>query len=106
MPDDIQKSISEVRFRSEGRTVAASLRTDGLDDYELDKTTLLSVRVKDGVTSEARALSSVEECPDADYIVTGKYSAWKGIVQAKLEPLRAIMTPLPAASPSALTTRG
>ena len=59
---------------------------------KLDETTLLSVRVKDGVTSEARALDSVDECPDADYIVTGKYSAWKGIVQAKLEPLRAIMT--------------
>jgi len=50
------------------------------------------VRVKDGVTSEARALSSLDEVPDADYIVTGKYSAWKNVVQAKLEPLRAIMT--------------
>jgi putative sterol carrier protein len=59
---------------------------------KLDRTCLLSVRVRDGVTSEARALASVDECPDADYIVTGKYSAWKGIVQAKLEPLRAIMT--------------
>jgi putative sterol carrier protein len=59
---------------------------------KLDETALLTVRVKDGVTSEARALSSLDECPDADYIVTGKYSAWKGVVQAKLEPLRAIMT--------------
>lgn len=59
---------------------------------KLDESALLSVRVKDGVTSEARALSSVEECPDVDYIVTGKYSVWKNIVQAKQEPLRAIMT--------------
>ncbi len=59
---------------------------------KLDETALLSVRVKDGVTSEARALSSLDECPDADYIVTGKYSVWKNIVQAKQEPLRAIMT--------------
>ena len=59
---------------------------------KLDETALLSVRVKDGVTSEARALSSLEECPDADYVVTGKYSVWKSIVQAKQEPLRAIMT--------------
>ena len=59
---------------------------------KLDETALLSIRVQDGVTSEARALSSIDECPDADYIVTGKYSVWKGIVQAKQEPLRAIMT--------------
>jgi putative sterol carrier protein len=59
---------------------------------KLEETTLLSVRVQDGVSSEAKALGSVDECPDADYIVTGKYSAWKNIVQGKLEPLRAIMT--------------
>jgi putative sterol carrier protein len=59
---------------------------------KLEETAFLSVRVKDGVSSEARALSSLDECPDADYIVTGKYTAWKNIVQAKLEPLRAIMT--------------
>jgi putative sterol carrier protein len=59
---------------------------------KLDETAFLSVQVKDGVSSEAKALSSLEELPDADYIVAGKYSAWKNIVQAKLEPLRAIMT--------------
>ena len=59
---------------------------------KLDETAFLSIRVKDGVSSEARALSSLDECPDADYIVTGKYSVWKNIVQAKQEPLRAIMT--------------
>lgn len=59
---------------------------------KLDETALLSIRVQDGVTREAKALSSIDECPDADYIVTGKYSVWKGIVQAKQEPLRAIMT--------------
>lgn len=59
---------------------------------KLDETAYLSIRVKDGVSSEARALSSLDEVPDADYIVTGKYSAWKNVVQAKLEPLRAIMT--------------
>ena len=59
---------------------------------KLDETAFLSVKVENGVSSEARALASLDECPDADYIVTGKYSAWKNIVQAKLEPLRAIMT--------------
>jgi putative sterol carrier protein len=59
---------------------------------KLDNTTLLTVTCRDGVTSDARAVASLEECPDADYIVTGKYSSWKGVVQAKLEPLRAIMT--------------
>lgn len=59
---------------------------------KLDETAFLSVKVEDGVSSEARALASLDECPDADYIVTGKYSAWKNVVQAKLEPLRAIMT--------------
>ena len=59
---------------------------------KLDETAYLSVRVDKGVSSEAKALSSPDECPDADYIVTGKYSVWKGIVQAKQEPLRTIMT--------------
>jgi putative sterol carrier protein len=59
---------------------------------KLDETAFLTVQVKDGVSSEAKALASLDELPDADYIVTGKYSAWKNVVQAKLEPLRAIMT--------------
>lgn len=59
---------------------------------KLDESAFLSVRVDQGVSSEPRALSSLDECPDADYIVTGKYSVWKNVVQAKQEPLRAIMT--------------
>lgn len=59
---------------------------------KLDETAVLCVRVVDGVSSEAKALPSVDECPDVDYIVTGKYSVWKNVVQAKQEPLRAIMT--------------
>jgi putative sterol carrier protein len=62
------------------------------EEGKLHETALLSVKVENGVSSEARALASLEDCPDADYIITGKYSAWKNIVQAKLEPLRAIMT--------------
>jgi putative sterol carrier protein len=59
---------------------------------KLEENAFLSVKVKDGITSDARALASLDELPDADYIVTGKYSAWKDVVQGKLEPLRAIMT--------------
>jgi putative sterol carrier protein len=59
---------------------------------KLDQTAFLSVRVNDGTTSEAKALSSLDECPDADYVVSGKYSVWKNVVQGKQEPLRAIMT--------------
>lgn len=59
---------------------------------KLDETALLTVRVDQGQTKEAQALSSLDECPDADYIVAGKYSVWKNVVQAKQEPLRAIMT--------------
>ncbi len=59
---------------------------------KLDHTAFLSVRVDQGQTKEAQALSSADECPDADFIVTGKYSVWKKVVQAKQEPLRAIMT--------------
>ncbi len=62
------------------------------EEGKLDQTALLSVRVEHGTTSEARALSSLDECPDADYVVTGKYSVWKNVVQGKQEPLRAIMT--------------
>ena len=59
---------------------------------KLDETAFLTVRVADGVSSEPRALGSADECPDADYIVSGKYSVWKNVVQAKQEPLRAILT--------------
>jgi putative sterol carrier protein len=59
---------------------------------KLDETAFLSVKVENGLSSEAQALASLDEVPDADYIVTGKYSAWKNVVQGKLEPLRAIMT--------------
>jgi putative sterol carrier protein len=45
-----------------------------------------------GDAKEAMALSSPEDRPDADYVVTGKYSIWKDIVEGKQEPLRAIMT--------------
>ena len=59
---------------------------------KLDETAFLSLRVDQGKTSEAKALSSLDECPDADYVVSGKYSVWKNVVQGKQEPLRAIMT--------------
>jgi len=59
---------------------------------KLDETAFLSIRVDGGVSSEPRALASPDECPDVDYIVSGKYSVWKNVVQAKQEPLRAIMT--------------
>lgn len=58
----------------------------------LDKNVYLFCWPDRGELKEALELSSPEDRPDVDYIITGKYSVWKNIVQAKQEPLRAIMT--------------
>lgn len=58
----------------------------------LEQTAYLFFWPERGEVKEALALSSPEERPDADYVITGKYSVWKNIVQAKQEPLRALMT--------------
>ena len=58
----------------------------------LDKTCYLFYFPDRGVVKEAMAISSLDDRPDSDYIITGKYSVWKNIVQAKQEPLRALMT--------------
>ena len=59
---------------------------------KLDKPAYLFLCVDQGEAKEAKALSSPDERPDAEYVITGKYSVWKNEVQAKQEPLRAIMT--------------
>lgn len=58
----------------------------------LDKNVYLFCWPDRGELKEALELSSAEDRTDVDYIITGKYSVWKNIVQAKQEPLRAIMT--------------
>jgi putative sterol carrier protein len=58
----------------------------------LGSTSYLFLWADQGQAKEAAALSSLDDRPDAEYVITGKYSVWKNVVQAKLEPLRAIMT--------------
>ena len=59
---------------------------------KLDKTAYLFLWADQGDVREALALSSTDEKPDAEYIITGKYSVWKDVVTGKQEPLRALMT--------------
>ncbi|MEW6443054.1 MAG: SCP2 sterol-binding domain-containing protein [bacterium] len=59
---------------------------------KLDKAAFLFFAADKGDASEAMALSSTDERPDAEYVIAGKYSVWKDIVRAKQEPLRALMT--------------
>lgn len=59
---------------------------------KLDETACLFIWVDQGEGKDAMALSSVDERPDADYVIAGKYSMWKEVVQAKQEPLRALMS--------------
>jgi len=58
----------------------------------LDKPSYLFYFPDRGEVKEAMALSSPDERADADYVIAGKYSVWKNIVQGKQEPLRALMT--------------
>ncbi len=59
---------------------------------KLDKTVYLFFWADQGVAKECCALSSLDERPDAEYVITGKYSVWKEMVRGKLEPLRGLMT--------------
>ena len=59
---------------------------------KLEETAYLFLWADQGEAKEALALGSLDDRPDAEYVISGKYSVWKNIVQAKLEPLRAIMT--------------
>lgn len=59
---------------------------------KLDQTGYLFFWADKGEAKEAKALASADERPDSDYVMAGKYSVWKDIVQAKQEPLRALMT--------------
>jgi putative sterol carrier protein len=58
----------------------------------LDKTAYLYCWIHHGELKEAEALNSTDEKPDVEYIITGKYQAWKEIVKGRLEPLRALTT--------------
>ncbi|MEW6440901.1 MAG: SCP2 sterol-binding domain-containing protein [bacterium] len=59
---------------------------------KLERPAYLFLWVDQGDAKEAKAMTSLDEEPDAEYVITGKYSVWKGVVQGKLDPLRAIMT--------------
>ncbi len=45
-----------------------------------------------GRVFDARALSSLEEVPDTEYVISGKYSVWKEVSSGGLDPFRAIIT--------------
>jgi putative sterol carrier protein len=59
---------------------------------KLEKPAYLFMSVDKGEVKEAQALSSAGERSDVEYVITGKYSVWKNVVQGKQEPLRALMT--------------
>ncbi len=59
---------------------------------KLDKTAYLFAWADRGQVKEAQALASLEERPDAEYVIAGKYSVWKEVVKGRQEPLRALMT--------------
>jgi hypothetical protein len=58
----------------------------------LEKTVCLFCWPDRGELREAAEIASPEERPDAEYIITGSYPVWKNVVQAKQEPMRALMT--------------
>lgn len=59
---------------------------------KLEKTAYLFCFPDKGVVKEAQALASADARPDAEYIISGKYSVWKEVVKGRQEPLRALMT--------------
>ena len=58
----------------------------------LDRTVCLFCWPDGGQVKEAMEVASPEARPDADYVITGKYSVWKKVVRGEQEPLRALMT--------------
>ncbi len=46
---------------------------------------------ENGVHSGA-ALSSLDERSDIDYVIAGKYSKWKAVLQEDIHPMKALMT--------------
>jgi hypothetical protein len=58
---------------------------------KLDETTFLFFWPHQGEIKEAMALSSPSDRPDTEFIILGKYSVWKAVLEGKQEPFRAIM---------------
>jgi putative sterol carrier protein len=61
-------------------------------DDKLPKDVCLFIDVGDGQVKEAAEYATMKDREDTDYIMSAKYAVWKAIIQAELEPLRAIMT--------------
>jgi len=61
-------------------------------DEKLGKDVSLFIDVGDGRIKESAEYASVQDRPDADYILSAKYAVWKEVIAGRLEPLRAIMT--------------
>jgi putative sterol carrier protein len=61
-------------------------------DEKLGKDVSLFIDVGDGRIKESAEYASVQDRPDADYILSAKYAVWKEAIAGRLEPLRAIMT--------------
>ncbi len=60
---------------------------------KLKNTVLLYLWPNNGKVTEAKVLSALDEAPpDIDYIMSGKYSAWKAVVNGKMDPFRAMAT--------------
>ena len=61
-------------------------------DEKLGKDVSLYIDVGDGRIKESAAYESIQDRPDAEYVLSAKYSVWKEVIAGRLEPLRAIMT--------------
>jgi putative sterol carrier protein len=61
-------------------------------DDKLGKDVCLFIDVGDGRIKESAEYASIQDRPDADYILSAKYTQWKQVISGQLEPLRAIMT--------------
>lgn len=58
----------------------------------LDKDFYLYFKLDEKGVHSGAALSSLDERSDIDYVIAGKYSKWKAVLQEDIDPMKALMT--------------
>jgi putative sterol carrier protein len=90
---DLQRVCNEdPRMKEVGGNYSASFVFEIEADQNLKEPAYLYFWPDKGVVKDSIALKSLDEKPDATYVIAGKYSNWKNLVKGKMAPLRMITT--------------
>jgi putative sterol carrier protein len=58
----------------------------------LEKTFYLYFKLDQNGVHSGAALSFLDERPNVDYVIAGRYSNWKAVLKGDIDPLKALMT--------------